>query len=68
VNWPQAAILGVGRARLEPVFANNAFIPRLMLPLSLSFDHRAVDGADGARFLHWLVQALENPLMMALEG
>ena len=68
VNWPQVAILGVGRARQEPVFANNAFIPRLMLPLSLSFDHRAVDGADGARFLHWITQALENPLMMALEG
>jgi len=39
-----------------------------MLPLSLSFDHRVIDGADGARFLHWIVEALEKPLLLALEG
>ncbi|MDD4892330.1 MAG: 2-oxo acid dehydrogenase subunit E2 [Phycisphaerae bacterium] len=68
VNWPEAAILGVGRAEQEPVLIDGAFQPRLMLPLSLSFDHRVVDGADGARFLHWIVQALGRPMMMALEG
>ncbi len=68
VNLPEAAILGVGRARTEPVWTDGQFEPRTMLPLSLSFDHRLVDGADGARFLHWIVQALERPLLLALEG
>ena len=45
-----AEILGVSRARMEPVYRGNEFVPRLMLPLSLSYDHRAIDGADGARF------------------
>ena len=46
----------------------DAFAPRLLLPLSLSFDHRIVDGAGGARFLSWVVDALEQPLLLTLEG
>ncbi len=45
-----------------------SFKPRLMMPLSLSFDHRIVDGADGARFLRWIVAAIEQPLLLAMEG
>jgi pyruvate dehydrogenase E2 component (dihydrolipoamide acetyltransferase) len=68
VNAPEVAILGISRARLEPVYQDNQFVPRLMLPLSLSYDHRAVDGADGIRFLRWIVQALEQPFLLALQG
>jgi len=68
VNAPEVAILGISRAMLQPVFIDGEFKPRLMLPLSLSYDHRAVDGADGARFLRWIVEALEKPIMLALEG
>ena len=68
VNHPEVGILGVGRAKIEPVYINDEFQPRLMVPLSLSFDHRLVDGADGARFLQWMVGALEEPLMISLEG
>jgi pyruvate dehydrogenase E2 component (dihydrolipoamide acetyltransferase) len=65
---PQVAILGVARARREPVYVDGAFEPRLMLPLSVSYDHRLIDGADGARFLAWIVRALEDPILLALEG
>ena len=65
---PQVAILGVARARIEPVYTEEGFEPRLMLPLSVSYDHRIIDGADGARFLRWIVQALEEPILLALEG
>lgn len=69
VNPPQAAILGVGRARPEPAPApGGGWSERLRLPLSLSFDHRLVDGADGARFLEWVVEAIEAPLLLVLEG
>lgn len=70
VNFPEVAILGVGRARLEPTFQgkDGCCQPRLMLPLSLSYDHRLIDGADGARFLRWIVEAIEEPLMIPLEG
>lgn len=68
VNAPEVAILGVGRATMESSYADSFCRPRLMLPLSLSFDHRVVDGADGARFLHWIVDAMEKPLLMAMEG
>ena len=66
VYWPQVAILGISRAAWEAVPRNGAIQERLILPLSLSFDHRAIDGADGARFLHWIAQALEQPLLMML--
>jgi pyruvate dehydrogenase E2 component (dihydrolipoyllysine-residue acetyltransferase) len=68
VNAPEVAILGISRARMEPVFKDGAFLPRLMLPLSLSYDHRVIDGADGIRFLRWVVQALEEPFVLALQG
>jgi pyruvate dehydrogenase E2 component (dihydrolipoamide acetyltransferase) len=68
VNWPEVAILGVSRGRTEPQWDGSAFRPRLMLPLSLSYDHRLVDGADAARFLARLKDSLEQPLLMALGG
>jgi pyruvate dehydrogenase E2 component (dihydrolipoamide acetyltransferase) len=70
VNAPEVAILGISRARMEPVYdkERSAFSPRLMLPLSLSYDHRVIDGADGARFLRWVVEALEQPFLLALQG
>lgn len=68
VNWPEVAILGISRSRTEPVLEDGEFAPRLMLPLSLSYDHRLIDGADAARFLRWLAEALENPFLLSLEG
>ena len=68
VNAPEVAILGISRARIEPVHRDGQFVPRLMLPLSLSYDHRAVDGADGIRFLRWVAEALEQPFLLALQG
>jgi pyruvate dehydrogenase E2 component (dihydrolipoamide acetyltransferase) len=68
VNAPEVAILGVARARMEPVYQDGQFVPRLMLPLSLSYDHRVIDGADGIRFLRWIVAALEQPFLLALQG
>jgi len=66
VNWPEAAILGVSRGRIEAQWHGDGFRPRLMLPLSLSYDHRIVDGADAARFLRNLVEVLESPMLMVL--
>jgi pyruvate dehydrogenase E2 component (dihydrolipoamide acetyltransferase) len=70
VNAPEVAILGISRARMEPVYHKESirFVPRLMLPLSLSYDHRAIDGADGIRFLRWVCEALEQPFLLALNG
>jgi pyruvate dehydrogenase E2 component (dihydrolipoamide acetyltransferase) len=68
VNWPEVAILGVSRGAMEPVWRNGAFEPRLMLPLSLSYDHRVIDGADAMRFLRWVVEALEQPFLLSLIG
>lgn len=67
VYAPQVAILGVSRAEVEPVWDGEWFEPRLRMPLSLSYDHRVVDGADGARFLRWICEALEQPLLLAME-
>jgi pyruvate dehydrogenase E2 component (dihydrolipoamide acetyltransferase) len=61
VNWPEAAILGISRAREELKLDSGRVVPRLMLGLSLSYDHRLIDGADGARFLRRVCEALENP-------
>jgi pyruvate dehydrogenase E2 component (dihydrolipoamide acetyltransferase) len=66
VNWPEVAILGISRGTLEPVYDGTSFRPRLMLPLSLSYDHRVIDGAAGARFLRWLADAFEQPFVMSL--
>ncbi|MCP4642693.1 MAG: biotin/lipoyl-binding protein [bacterium] len=68
VNAPEVAILGVSRARVEPVWVDGSFVPRTLLPLSLSYDHRVIDGADGARFLRWVCEALEEPFVMSLEA
>lgn len=68
VNAPDVAILGLARSRMEQVYVDGAFQPRLMLPLMISYDHRLIDGADGARFMQWLVQAFEEPFLLSLEG
>ena len=68
VNWPEVAILGVARGENEPVWNGSSFEPRLRMPMSLSYDHRIIDGADAARFLRWICEALENPLIAQLEG
>jgi pyruvate dehydrogenase E2 component (dihydrolipoyllysine-residue acetyltransferase) len=60
IHTPEVAILGVGRAAARPVISDNKVEPRTLLPLALSYDHRAIDGADAARFIHDLVEALEN--------
>ena len=68
VNHPEVAILGMSRSRIEPVWMNDKFEPRLMMPLSLSYDHRLIDGADAARFLRWVVEALEQPFLLSVQG
>lgn len=68
INAPDVAILGIARGRMEPVYVDGEFVPRMLLPLALSYDHRLIDGADAARFLRWLVEALENPFFVLLEG
>jgi pyruvate dehydrogenase E2 component (dihydrolipoamide acetyltransferase) len=60
INAPEIAILGVSRSTLRPVWKDGQFVPRLMLPLSLSYDHRAVDGAQGARFITNLTAVLSD--------
>lgn len=62
VYHPQVAILGVAKAVTKAVFIDNEFKPKHMLPLSLSYDHRIIDGADAARFLRWICEVIENPL------
>lgn len=66
VNHPEVAILGMSRSAMEPVWKDDAFEPRLMLPLSLSYDHRVIDGADAMRFLRYVADALEQPFVMSL--
>jgi pyruvate dehydrogenase E2 component (dihydrolipoamide acetyltransferase) len=66
VNQPEVAILGVSRGSKEPVWKDSQFVPRDMLPLSLSYDHRVIDGADAARFLRFIAEGLEQPLSMLL--
>jgi pyruvate dehydrogenase E2 component (dihydrolipoamide acetyltransferase) len=83
VNWPEVAILGVSRGVMEPVWRpstgaqgapsgvegrNGTFEPCLRLPLSLSYDHRVIDGADAMRFLKWIVEAIEQPFLLSLVG
>ena len=66
VNHPEVAIMGMSRSAMEPVWNGTSFEPRLMLPLSLSYDHRVIDGADAARFLRFVAEGLEQPLTMVL--
>ncbi|MCF8235739.1 MAG: 2-oxo acid dehydrogenase subunit E2 [Bacteroidales bacterium] len=65
---PNVAIIGMSRTVTEPVYIDGEFKPRMMLPLSLSYDHRLIDGAEAARFLRWLCEALENPLLTMFKG
>lgn len=60
VNWPQVAILGISPATMQPVWNGEGFDPRLMLPLSLSYDHRVINGADAARFTNKLTKLLKD--------
>lgn len=66
VNAPEVAILGVSRASVKPVWKNNAFVPRTILPFSLSYDHRAVNGVDGGQFCTYLGQLLSDIRLMVL--
>ena len=68
INAPEVAIIGVSKSAVEPVFIEGKIEPRLMMPLSLSYDHRIIDGADAVRFLRWVINALENPFLLSLEG
>ncbi len=67
INYPEVAILGVARARPEPVVHEGRIEPRVLLPLTLTFDHRVADGADGARFAADIVRRLERPEQLLLE-
>lgn len=70
VNPPDVAILGVSRATVEPVWDGDAgeFLPRTIMPLALTYDHRLIDGAAAARFLRWICTALEEPFVALLDG
>jgi pyruvate dehydrogenase E2 component (dihydrolipoamide acetyltransferase) len=65
INAPEVAILGVSRTAIRPVFQNGSFVPRIMLPLSLSYDHRVIDGANGARFTTHLCKLLADGRALA---
>jgi len=68
VNHPEVAILGLSRSSMQPEWINGKFEPRLVLPLSLSYDHRLIDGADAARFLRWIAEAFEQPFLLSVQG
>ncbi len=70
IHHPNTAILGIGRAERRPVWSDalNDWEPRSMLPLSFTFDHRVMDGADGARFMAWIADVIRQPLVLALGG
>lgn len=64
INAPEVAILGVSRSAMQPVFRDGSFVPRLILPLSLSYDHRVIDGATAVRFTAFLAQTLAEPRVL----
>jgi pyruvate dehydrogenase E2 component (dihydrolipoamide acetyltransferase) len=68
VTWPHVAALGVAKADIRPVWQDDAFVPRTLLPLSVSYDHRANDGADAARFLRWICEGMTDPLKLIMEA
>jgi len=68
VNHPEVAILGLSRSSIEPIWVNDKFEPRQVLPVSLSYDHRLIDGADAARFLRWIAEAFEQPFLLSVQG
>jgi pyruvate dehydrogenase E2 component (dihydrolipoamide acetyltransferase) len=67
INYPEVAILGLSRSSLQPVVRDGQIVPRLLMPLSLTYDHRVIDGADGARFTTRLVQLLGDPVRLLME-
>jgi pyruvate dehydrogenase E2 component (dihydrolipoamide acetyltransferase) len=66
IYWPQAAILGVARAVRQPMYIDGILEPRLILPLSLSYDHRIIDGVQGLRFIRRIAESLEKPFLLTL--
>jgi pyruvate dehydrogenase E2 component (dihydrolipoamide acetyltransferase) len=68
INYPEVAILGLSRSSIQPVFRDGQFVPRLMMPLCLTYDHRIIDGADGARFTTRLVQLFSDPIRLLMES
>lgn len=66
INAPEVAILGVSKSSMKPVYKNGEFVPRLMLPLSLSYDHRVIDGASAARFTAYLAKVLSDIRLLAV--
>lgn len=68
VNYPEVAILGLSRSALQPVVKDGQIVPRLMMPMSLTYDHRVIDGADGARFTTRLAQLFSDPIRLLMES
>jgi pyruvate dehydrogenase E2 component (dihydrolipoamide acetyltransferase) len=68
INYPEVAILGLSRSSIQPVFKDGQFVPRLLMPLCLTYDHRIIDGADGARFTTRLVQLFSDPIRLLMES
>lgn len=68
INYPEVAILGMGRVSEIPALKEGRLVTRLLLPLALTFDHRLVDGAEAARFLNLVIGYLEDPDLLLLEG
>jgi pyruvate dehydrogenase E2 component (dihydrolipoamide acetyltransferase) len=68
VNYPEVAILGLSKSTLQPVVKDGQIVPRLMMPMSLTYDHRVIDGADGARFTTRLVQLFSDPIRLLMES
>jgi pyruvate dehydrogenase E2 component (dihydrolipoyllysine-residue acetyltransferase) len=68
VNYPEVAILGLARSNIQPAYRDGQLVPRLMMPLCLTYDHRIIDGADGARFTTRLVQLFSDPIRLLMES
>lgn len=68
VNYPEVAILGLSKSTLQPMVKDGAIVPRLMMPMSLTYDHRVIDGADGARFTSRLAQLFSDPIRLLMES
>ncbi|MEZ6140191.1 MAG: 2-oxo acid dehydrogenase subunit E2 [Zavarzinella sp.] len=68
INYPEVAILGLSRSSIQPAYRDNQFVARLMMPLCLTYDHRIIDGADGARFTTRLVQLFSDPIRLLMES
>ena len=67
IHHPEVAILGLGRAQQTPVLDDaGQWEPRLMMPITIGCDHRVIDGADGARFINWIAEAIDQPFLLAL--